>query len=78
MGGVKSGPVTVVTPQEAAGLCGSGQKNLKVHLLQNPLIQLDLWFRHRVLAQQDQSPTVDGDRPRLDLRTGAETQTGFV
>lgn len=40
--GATPGSVTVVTPQEAAGLCGSGQKNLKVHLVQNPLIQLDL------------------------------------
>lgn len=34
--------LTVVAPQEAAGVCGPGEQNLKLHLLQNPLIQLDL------------------------------------
>lgn len=70
MGGATAGLVTVVTPQEAAGLCGSGQKNLKVHLLQNPLIQLDLRVRHQVLAQQNHGPAGDRRRPRLDLGTG--------
>lgn len=42
VGGVTLGTVTMVTPQEAAGVCGSGEQNLKLHLLQNPLIQLDL------------------------------------
>lgn len=66
------GTVTMVAPQEAAGVCGSGQQNLKVHLLQDPLIQLDLCVGQQMLTQQDHGPTVDRKGLRLDLRTGAE------
>lgn len=42
VGGATLETVTMVTPQEAAGVRGSGQQNLKFHLLQDPLVQLDL------------------------------------
>ena len=59
---------TLLCPQESAGLCVSGHVDLVVHLLQNPLIQLDLRVRGQVSTRQDHGPAAGAVRRELDLR----------
>lgn len=75
---VRQCTVTVGGLQEAAGLCVTGQLDLIAHLLQNPLVQLDLSVWDRVSTCQNHGPMTarGGQRQDLDLRRQERENTG--
>lgn len=54
------GHVTLFRSKYVAGFCVSGQLNLVVHLLQNPLVQLDLGVTDRVPTGQNHGTPAPG------------------